>query len=38
MNILPAGITTIFVIIVILYLFSSAVKVLREYERPSSFA
>jgi len=38
MNVLPfAGLTTLIVIIVLLYLFSSSVKVLREYERAVVF-
>jgi regulator of protease activity HflC (stomatin/prohibitin superfamily) len=38
MNLLPfAGLTTLFIIIVFLYILSSAVKVLREYERAVVF-
>jgi len=38
MNLLPfAGLTTLFVIIALLYILSSAVKVLREYERAVVF-
>ena len=38
MNLLPfAGLTTLFIIVVFLYILSSAVKVLREYERAVVF-
>jgi regulator of protease activity HflC (stomatin/prohibitin superfamily) len=38
MNLLPfAGLTTLFIIVVFLYILSSAVKVLREYERAVIF-